>query len=187
MAEHAFYRGDELEAVIAHMARRAQALVADPATLVVVGILRRGAPLADRLCVHLARLCGVVRIERMDLDIKRYADDLSLLYPQTRLRETGDVPVANVSGRSVLLVDDVLYEGHSMLRAVHWLVQHGAGVVRTAVLVDRACARLPLAADIAGITLEVAPRQIVDVHVPPYESDFGIYINRRGDDDVQEP
>ncbi len=186
MSEGAFYRADELDAVIAHMARQVHGLVADPSKLAVVGILRRGAPLADRLCAQLRELWRVERIARLDLDIKRYADDLTVLFPETRLRESPGASAGDLAGRCVLLVDDVLYEGHSMLRAVQRLAERGATTIRTAVLVDRGCARLPVKADVVGLRLEVAPLQIVDVHVPPYESEFEIHINRREKRDVQE-
>ena len=180
-----FYRTEELEAVIARMARRAHALLPDPRRLVVVGILRRGAPLADRLCAHLRELYGVAAIDRLDLDIKRYADDLTLLFPQTRLLETEQPGAPDVAGRTVLLVDDVLYEGHSMLKAVEWLARRGAAEIRTAMLVDRECAKLPVKADVVGLRLEVAPLQIVDAHVPPYEPTFELHVKRRGGPDVQ--
>lgn len=186
MTEQAFYRTDELDAVIARMAREIACLIPDPAGLVVVGVLRRGAPLADRLCERLRELWSIERIERVDLDIKRYADDLTLLFPQTRLRETQAGQGVDVAGRTVLLVDDVLYHGHSLLRAIGWLAHHGAATLRTAVLVDRGCARLPLKADVTGLRLEVAPLQIVDVQVPPYEPVFEIRINRREDSDVRQ-
>ena len=186
MSGRAFYRADELDAVIERMAREVRGLIADPGQLLVVGILRRGAPLADRLCAHLRESWRGAPIERLDLDIKRYADDLTLLYPETRLRERADAAVPALAGRTVLLVDDVLYEGHSLLRAIGWLAHRGAATLRTAVLVDRGCARLPVKADEAGLRLEVAPLQIVDVHVPPYEPDFEICINRREDSDVRQ-
>ena len=186
MTVQAFYRTDELDAVIARMAREIACLMPDPAGLVVAGVLRRGAPLADRLCARLRELWKIEHIARIDLDIKRYADDLTLLFPQTRLRETQGGEEADLTGRTVLLVDDVLYHGHSLLRAVGWLAHRGASAIRTAVLVDRGCARLPLKADVAGLRLEVAPLQIVDVHVPPYEPVFEICINRREDSDVRQ-
>jgi pyrimidine operon attenuation protein/uracil phosphoribosyltransferase len=46
---------------------------------------------------------------------------------------------------------------------------------------------MPVRADVVGITLEVAPLQIVDAHVPPYESEFELHILRREADDVQGP
>lgn len=186
VSQAAFYRTEELDEVISRMARQACGLIPDPGSLIVVGILRRGAPLADRLCARLRELWGTARIDRLDLDVKRYADDLTLLFPETRLRETAGASAPQVAGRCVLLVDDVLYEGHSLLRAVEWLAQRRAAAIRTAVLVDRACARLPLKADVAGLRLEVAPLQIVDVHVPPYETEFEIHVNRREATHVQE-
>lgn len=185
MSEVAFYRSDELEAVLDRMARQALQQIDSPQDLVVVGVLRRGAPLADRLCERLCGLLRVDRIERLDLDIKRYADDLTLLFPETRLRERVGAAAPDLCARTVLLVDDVLYHGHSLLRAIDWLATRKPAAIRTAVLVDRACTRLPVKADVVGITLEVAPLQIVEAHVPPYEPDFALHIMRREVDDVR--
>jgi pyrimidine operon attenuation protein / uracil phosphoribosyltransferase len=187
MDEPAFYRTAELESVIATMARRVARTIEGPQQLLMVGILRRGAPLADRICSHLRRIWKVDAIERLDLDIKRYADDLSLLYPDTRLQVDPQREALDLRGRTVVLVDDVLYQGHSMLRAIEWLARRRPDAIRTAVVVDRACARLPIRADFAGITLEVAPLQIVELRVPPYEPEFEMRVLRRDSDAVPGP
>jgi len=175
----ALYDADALEPVMQRMAREAFRLIPDPAGLVVVGILRRGAPLADRLCVHLAPLYGLQKLERLDLDIKRYADDLTLLFPETRLRESPDEARRDLTGKTVLLGDDVLYQGHSLLRAVEHLAKKKVAAIRTAMLADRFCAVVPVRADIVGLRLEVAPDQIIEARVPPYEPEFALHIVRQ--------
>lgn len=80
----------------------------------------------------------------------------------------------------LLVVDDVLYEGHSLLRTCAYLAQLGARRVHTAVLVDRCVSIQPIHADIVGIRLQVAPLDIVECHVPPYEPDLRIEIVRHG-------
>ncbi|MDX5372461.1 MAG: DUF2238 domain-containing protein [Pseudomonadaceae bacterium] len=74
----------------------------------------------------------------------------------------------------------VLYEGHSLLRTCAYLAQLGARRVHSAVLVDRCVASQPIHADIVGIRLQVAPLDIVECHVPPYEADFSIRLVRHG-------
>lgn len=180
MAEGAFYRTDELEAVVARMARDAHRLVEDPAGLVVVGILRRGAPLADRLHARLASDYGLADCVRLDLQIKRYADDLRLLHPETQLTENPAHAGIDLDGHTVLVVDDVMYRGHSLLRAVQYLAGRQPAEIRTVVLVDRGVARLPVRTDIVGVRLDVAPCDIIECSVPPYEPRFQIDLVQPG-------
>lgn len=160
------YDSAQLERVLDAMAARLAALLQGAGPVTLVGVRRRGAPLADWL---LARLPTGAAIERLDLLIKRYADDLTLLHPQTQLTETGGQADLDLAGRTAVVVDDVLYQGHSLNKAVQYLLSKGAERILTAVLVDRVCATLPIHADVAGLRLQVAPGQIVECHVPPFE------------------
>ncbi len=171
------YDAGDLDGVLRRMARQAADLLdGEPALL--VGILRRGAPLADRL---LAAWPGEPRgIERLDLLVKRYGDDLTLLHPETRLSESAEQAALDLAGRTVVLVDDVLYQGHSLARVVEWARQHGAARVLAAVLVDRRAQRLPIAADVVGLTLQIAPDDVIECNVPPYEDLFAIDLLRPG-------
>jgi len=81
------YSTDQLDAIVDDMARQAAGLLTGRTRIAIVGILRRGAPLADRLQARLAETYGLADCVRLDLMIKRYADDLTLLYPETRLTE----------------------------------------------------------------------------------------------------
>lgn len=144
--------------------------------LVVIGILRRGAPLADRLTEHMVQLHGVPPPLRLDLAVKRYADDLTLLYPETRLDESAQLAELDLTDHCLLVVDDVLYSGHSLLKVVAYLARKHPAEIRVATLVDRCVARLPVHADVVGARLEVAPGSIIECHVPPYEPEFKIEL-----------
>ncbi len=180
MSEQRFrlYDAAALAPVIQRMARQTLALL-DETPTVLVGVLRRGVPLADRLQQAIHEIDPARAPVRMDLLVKRYADDLTLLHPATRLEapaQAGEI----LSGKRVVVVDDVLYQGFSLLRVCDWLRDCNAAQVHAAVLVDRRRARLPIAADIVGLTLEIAPGDVIECNVPPYEADFAIDVWRPG-------
>lgn len=140
----------------------------------IVGILRRGAPLAEMLHARLMHHFKLANMGLMNLQIKRYADDLTLLHPETRLTENPQHASLDLAGTTVLVVDDVMYRGHSMLRAVEYLARKQAAEIRTVVLVDRGAKKLPVRTDIVGVRLDVAPPDIIECNVPPYETEFKI-------------
>jgi hypothetical protein len=109
------------------MARQAAGLLTGRTRVAIVGILRRGAPLADLLQTRLAAVYGVRDCLRLELQIKRYADDLTLLYPETQLTENPTHAAINLADHTLLVVDDVMYRGHSMLRAVQYRRQTAGG------------------------------------------------------------
>lgn len=170
------YDRAELEAVMAGMASQVASLMRQCPQVAVIGILRRGAPLADRLADLLVQHHGMPRPLRLDLSVKRYADDLTLLYPDTRLDENVQHAAIDLTGHHLLVVDDVLYSGHSLLRVVEYLARKHPAEIRVAMLVDRCVTRLPLHADVVGARLQVAPGDILECNVPPYESDFKIEV-----------
>ena len=170
------YTPSQLDAIVTDMARQAAGLLTGRTQVAIVGILRRGAPLADRLQARLAETWGLARCVRLDLQIKRYADDLTLLYPETRLTENPTHATLDLAGHTVLVVDDVMYRGHSMLRAVEYLAGRQAAEIRTVVLVDRGAAKLPVRTDIVGVRLDVAPSNVIECNVPPYEDSFRIEL-----------
>jgi pyrimidine operon attenuation protein/uracil phosphoribosyltransferase len=170
------YNTTQLEAVIDTMAQQAAGLLAAAPRIMVAGILRRGAPLAamlhQRISSHLQR----ADISLMNLQIKRYADDLTLLHPETRLTENPEHAALDLSGITVVVVDDVMFHGHSMLRAVEYLARKQAAEIRTVVLVDRGATRMPVRSDISGVRLDVAPADIIECNVPPYENELKIEL-----------
>lgn len=168
------YDTRQLDAVLGHMAWQAASFLTGKDQVMLVGILRRGAPLADMLHEWLVRNYGLERVSRLDLKIKRYADDLTLLHPETQLTENPEHANLDLSGTTLLVVDDVMYKGHSMLRAVEYLANRNPAEIRTVVLVDRGAAKLPVRTDIVGVRLDVAPEHIIECNVPPYEQQFRI-------------
>jgi pyrimidine operon attenuation protein / uracil phosphoribosyltransferase len=81
------YTSGQLDVIVKDMARQMAGLITGRTKVAIIGILRRGAPLADRLHDRLRADYGLQDCIRVDLQIKRYADDLTLLYPETRLTE----------------------------------------------------------------------------------------------------
>lgn len=168
------YTTRQLDTIVDDMARQAAGLLTGRTRVALVGILRRGAPLADRLHARLQAHYGLADCVRLDLQITRYADDLTLLYPETRLTENPLHATLDLTGHTVLVVDDVMYHGHSMLRAVDYLARKQPDEIRTVVLVDRGAAKLPVRSDIVGVRLDVAPPDVIECNVPPYEAGFRI-------------
>jgi pyrimidine operon attenuation protein/uracil phosphoribosyltransferase len=168
------YEGAALAAVMERMARQtARLLDGTPTTL--VGMLRRGAPLAERLHARLRELVPSTDLALVDLQVKRYADNLELLHPDTQLVAPAAVALG---GRRVIVVDDVLYQGYSLFRVFEWLRTQAPAAIHAAVLVDRCCAVLPVDADVVGLRLEIAPHDVIECNVPPYETTFAIDIWR---------
>lgn len=170
------YDEAELDALLDAMAQQAAKLLHARSRVAVIGILRRGAPLADRLTERLVRLYGLAQPLRLDLQVKRYADDLTLLHPETRLNEQPQHAALDLAGWTLLVVDDVLYTGHSLLKVLDYLARKQPAEIRIAVLADRCAATLPIAADVIGAKLQIAPAGIVECHLPPYEPDFRIEL-----------
>ncbi len=151
------------------------------ATTALVGILRRGAPLAHLLAQRL-EVAGRRPPEVGELALKRYSDDLTVLHDRPRLDEDSlDIAVRD---RHLVLVDDVLFTGESMFRAACHLRAAGATRMQTAVLCTRGRPTMPVRADFAGKRLDVGPGWIVDCAVPPYEAALGITIRAAGSAEV---
>lgn len=173
-ARSCLFNEAELHRVLQAMAAELAPWVRSCQQVTLIGVLRRGAPLADALAAQLVSEQGCEPPLRLDLRVKRYADDLTLLYPETHLEEDPRQAELDLSGRHVLVVDDVLYSGHSILKVVEHLARKRPASIRVATLVDRCITRLPIRADVVGVRLQIAEGGIVECHVPPYEPEFQI-------------
>ena len=133
------------------------------ADLVLVGVVSRGVPLARRLAQHIETVEGI-KVPVGELDVTLHRDDLDLRGGRRAMRRS-TLPV-NVSGRRVVLVDDVLYTGRSVRAALDALLAYGRPKwIQLAVLVDRGHRELPLRADYVGKNLPTARDESVDVHL----------------------
>jgi len=116
--------------------------------LILVGMHTRGVPLAKRLAANIEHFEGL-KIPVGALDINLYRDDLSSLNLRPVVHHT-DIPVS-VDGKSVILVDDVLYTGRSIRAAMDALIDLGRPQsIQLAVLIDRGHREMPIRADYVG-------------------------------------
>lgn len=141
--------------------------------LVIVGIRTRGAPLADRVASSIAGFEGV-DLPSGALDVTLYRDDVALRGP--RSLEATTVP-ADIDGRVVVLVDDVLYTGRTIRAAFDAVLDMGRPkAVRLAVLVDRGHRELPIRADHVGKNLPTSAGEVVKVHVEEIDGHDAVLI-----------
>jgi pyrimidine operon attenuation protein / uracil phosphoribosyltransferase len=132
-----------------------------PEGIVLLGIPRRGVPLGHRLAQRIAAVEGT-QVPVGSLDITMYRDDLRLR-PARALEHT-DLPPGGIDGRTVVLVDDVLFSGRTIRAALDALNDHGRPrLVQLAVLVDRGHRELPIRADYVGKNLPTARDERVGV------------------------
>ncbi|MEA2498446.1 MAG: pyrimidine operon attenuation protein / uracil phosphoribosyltransferase [Actinomycetota bacterium] len=141
--------------------------------LVIVGIRTRGAPLADRIAAAIAEFEGV-DLPSGALDVALYRDDVALRSP--RSLESTTVP-ADLDGRVVVLVDDVLYTGRTIRAAFDAVLDLGRPrAIRLAVLVDRGHRELPIRADHVGKNLPTSADEVVKVHVKEIDGEDAVLI-----------
>ena len=129
--------------------------------LAIVGIRRRGVPLGRRLAEVLAARLGKRPLFGI-LDITLYRDDLRLKAEQPVVRST-EITFP-IKGRTVVLVDDVLFTGRTIRAAMDALMDLGRPrIIRLAVLVDRGHRELPIRPDYIGKNLPTSRRETVAV------------------------
>ena len=144
--------------------------------LVLVGIQTRGLPLAERLASLIAEIEGT-EVPTGALDTTLYRDDLGRRQPKS-LHPT-DVPV-DISGRTVVLVDDVLYTGRTIRAALDALSELGRpGRIRLVVLVDRGHRELPIRADHVGKNLPTAYGDRIRVLVEEFDGEDAVITEPR--------
>jgi pyrimidine operon attenuation protein/uracil phosphoribosyltransferase len=146
------------------------------APVLLVGIPRRGVPLARRLAERMTRFAGG-SYPVGALDITLFRDDLRGRPPRA-LAET-QLPTTGVDGITVVLVDDVLYSGRTIRAAMDALREHGRpAAIRLAVLVDRGHRQLPIRADYVGKNIPTAFDDDVAVQVTETDGIDAVTVER---------
>ena len=144
--------------------------------LVFIGIKRRGDYVARRLADMIKEYEGK-RIPLGALDITLYRDDLQLV-SETPIIESTDIPF-DISGKTIVLVDDVLYTGRTIRAAMEELFNFGRPkAIQLAVLVDRGHRELPIQADFVGKSIPTAKDEIVDVHIEELDNEDCVIIQQ---------
>ncbi len=142
--------------------------------LALVGIKRRGVPLAERLAVLVS---GILKRPVLTgvLDIQFYRDDLTTrdVRPVVSAGELG----LDVNGRDVILCDDVLYTGRTIRAALDALFDHGRPrLVQLAVLIDRGHRELPIEATYVGKHVPTSSREIIEVKFREVDNDEQVLL-----------
>ncbi|SFO00037.1 bifunctional pyr operon transcriptional regulator/uracil phosphoribosyltransferase PyrR [Mycetocola miduiensis] len=131
--------------------------------LVLLGIPTRGVVLADRIAAIISDISGTP-MEAGSLDVTMYRDDLAK-HP-TRTPSPTRIPASGIDGKTVILVDDVLYSGRTIRAALDAIGDIGRPrAVRLAALIDRGHRELPIRPDFVGKNLPSAQTERINVHL----------------------
>jgi pyrimidine operon attenuation protein / uracil phosphoribosyltransferase len=143
--------------------------------LVLIGIQRRGVELADRL-KRLIDTSEGSNLPSGKLDITLYRDDLQTIGPRPVVGETR---LPDLDGKTVVIVDDVLYTGRTVRAALDECADFGRPRrILLCVLIDRGGRELPIQADVVGTTISTAPEDRVDVFVQELDGRDAVEIMR---------
>jgi pyrimidine operon attenuation protein / uracil phosphoribosyltransferase len=146
--------------------------------VMLLGIPTRGVPLARRLAARIGEFEGL-EVPCGSLDVTMHRDDLRLR-PARALGRT-DLPVGGVDGKTIILVDDVLYSGRTVRAALDALTDLGRPrAVQLAVLVDRGHRELPIRADYVGKNLPTSQREVVRVLLSEVDGQDVVLIGEEG-------
>jgi pyrimidine operon attenuation protein/uracil phosphoribosyltransferase len=168
---------DEIRRAIVRLSHEVVERQAGTAGLVLVGIQRRGVPLATRLAAAIAEHERET-VPVGALDITFYRDDLSLIAQHPIVKGTA-IPV-DLNGKTVVLADDVLYTGRTIRAAMDALVDFGRPeAIRLVVLVDRGHRELPIRADHVGKNVPTSRDELVRVHLTETDGEDAVWIERR--------
>lgn len=127
----------------------------------IVGVRRRGVPLAERVVEKIQEIEGR-RVPMGILDITLYRDDLTTLAHQPVVHKT-EVPFS-ITDKKIILVDDVLYTGRTVRAALDALIDLGRPeVIQLAVLIDRGHRELPIRADYVGKNVPTSKKEVIEV------------------------
>jgi pyrimidine operon attenuation protein/uracil phosphoribosyltransferase len=142
--------------------------------LAFVGILTRGVQIAERLIEKIEPLEGR-RLPLGMLDITFYRDDVLGSLKKPRVQKT-DIPF-DIDGKSVVLVDDVLYTGRTVRAALDALMDFGRPArIQLAVLIDRGHRELPIKADFVGEEIKTTAGEEVRVKLKNVDSEDSVYL-----------
>jgi pyrimidine operon attenuation protein/uracil phosphoribosyltransferase len=168
---------DEIRRAIVRISHEIVEKQAGTEGLALVGIQRRGVPLARRIAGSILENEGVA-LPVGALDITFYRDDLSLVAQQPIVKGT-DLPF-DPNGMTVVLVDDVLYTGRTIRAAMDALMDFGRPrAIRLAVLVDRGHRELPIRADHVGKNVPTSRDEVVKVMLAEVDGEDAVAIDRR--------
>jgi len=145
--------------------------------LVIVGVRRRGVPLAERIASYIEQIEGV-RVPTGILDITLYRDDFQTL---SRNPHVGKTEInEDINDKIIVLVDDVLYTGRTVRAALDELIDFGRPKqIQLAVLVDRGHREFPIKADYVGKNVPTAANEVVEVHLKEIDDEEAVILGEK--------
>jgi len=163
MARKIIMNGEDIRRTLARIAHEIIEQNRSIDHLILVGMRTRGVPLARRLAANIQKFENIT-VPVGALDFSLYRDDISHLDKQPVVQHT-DIP-ASVDGKSILLVDDVLYTGRSTRAAMDALIDLGRPrQIQLAVLIDRGHREMPIRPDYIGKNIPSARHEEIQVHL----------------------
>jgi pyrimidine operon attenuation protein/uracil phosphoribosyltransferase len=164
----------EIERTLVRLAHEIVERNEGASNLGLVGIKRRGVPLAERLAIMIEKI-EKTKVDTGVLDISFYRDDLSTSGPRPTVNK-GDIGF-DVNGRDIVLMDDVLYTGRTIRAALDALFDHGRPKsVQLLVLIDRGHRELPIQATFTGRSVPTSSREIIEVKLREVDGDEQVLL-----------
>ena len=131
---------------------------------IMLGVKSRGVPLAEQLSSNIAAVSGC-KIPVAALDIRSFRDDR----PDRSIPEPVKLEL-DVTGKTVILIDDVLYTGRTIRAAMDAVIASGRpNAIRLAVLIDRGHRELPIRPDFVGKNVPTSRKERIEVRLPNYD------------------
>ena len=166
--------GDGLRRAVTRIAHEIIERNGGAENLVLVGIRRRGVPLAVRLARKIQEFEGI-ETSVGALDITLYRDDLQMIAHQPVVSGT-DIP-CSIDDKIVVLIDDVLYTGRTARAALDALIDFGRPkAIQLAVVIDRGHREIPIRADFVGKNVPTSRREVIMVNVQEIDGHDGVSI-----------
>ncbi|MGY6529145.1 MAG: bifunctional pyr operon transcriptional regulator/uracil phosphoribosyltransferase PyrR [Cyanobacterium sp.] len=166
---------DEIRRTLNRLASQVVEEAPDLSTVVLLGIYTRGVPLAQQLADQ------IKHIEQQEvtvgaIDITFYRDDLDKI--QMRTPERTEIPV-DLTGKTVILVDDVIYSGRTIRAALNAVAEYGRPeIVKLLALVDRGHRQLPIHPDFVGKVLPTAKDEKVKVYLESVDGKNAVELRK---------
>ena len=174
MTDRQVMDADEMRRAITRIAHEILEKNHGAENLALVGILRRGGPLSDRLAEIVERIEGV-KVPVGKLDIALYRDD----YPERRPAVGRTEMPFDITGKQIVLVDEVIFTGRTVRAAISALIDLGRPAnIQLAVLLDRGHRELPIRPDYVGKNLPTSRAEHVECRLREVDGEDGVYVRK---------